>query len=101
MSSRARPGAKPTPTACTQISTQIRPLLPETIEGVLDIGGGMGGIDALINHEYGGTLDVVIVDGDRDPPAKVAERRRDRKPIPTARPLLNSWSLTASCTRNS
>jgi hypothetical protein len=52
----------------------IRPLLPETISGVLDIGGGMGGIDALINHEYGGTLDVVIVDGDRDPPAKVKQR---------------------------
>jgi hypothetical protein len=47
---------------------QIRPFLPATIEGVLDIGGGMGGIDALINHEHGGTIDVVIVDGDRDKP---------------------------------
>lgn len=47
---------------------QIRHLLPEKIEGVLDIGGGMGGIDALLNHEFGGTLDVVIVDGDRDKP---------------------------------
>lgn len=47
---------------------QIRQFLPEKIEGVLDIGGGMGGIDALINHEYGGNLDVVIVDGDRDKP---------------------------------
>jgi hypothetical protein len=36
---------------------------------VLDIGGGMGGIDALINFEHGGCIDVVIVDGDRDPPA--------------------------------
>lgn len=52
---------------------QIRPLLPAKICGVLDIGGGMGGIDALINHEYGGNLDVVIVDGDRDPPAKVKQ----------------------------
>jgi hypothetical protein len=47
----------------------IRPFLPEKIEGVLDIGGGMGGIDALINFEHGGCIDVVIVDGDRDPPA--------------------------------
>lgn len=47
---------------------EIRHLLPETIAGVLDIGGGMGGIDALINHEYGGTLDVVIVDGDQNLP---------------------------------
>lgn len=47
---------------------QIRDMLPATIAGVLDIGGGMGGIDALINHEFGGTLDVVIVDGDRDKP---------------------------------
>lgn len=52
---------------------QIRPLLPETIAGVLDIGGGMGGIDALINHEFGGNLDVVIVDGDRDAPIKVKQ----------------------------
>lgn len=47
---------------------QIRAFLPPTIEGVLDIGGGMGGICALINHEHGGTIDVVIVDGDRDKP---------------------------------
>jgi hypothetical protein len=46
----------------------IRSFLPEKIDGVLDIGGGMGGIDALINHEFGKTIDVVIVDGDRDPP---------------------------------
>ncbi len=50
----------------------IRHFIPETINGVLDIGGGMGGIDALLNHEYGGTIDVVIVDGDRDKP--VAEK---------------------------
>lgn len=48
----------------------IRHFFPEKVEGVLDIGGGMGGIDALINFEYGGTIDVVIVDGDRDPPTK-------------------------------
>jgi hypothetical protein len=53
---------------------QIRQFLPETIEGVLDIGGGMGGIDALINHEFGGNLDVVIVDGDRDPAVVPAEK---------------------------
>lgn len=47
---------------------QIRHFIPETIDGVLDIGGGMGGICALLNHEYGGTIDVVIVDGDRDKP---------------------------------
>jgi hypothetical protein len=52
----------------------IRPFLPEKIEGVLDIGGGMGGIDALINHEYGGNLDVVIVDGDRDQPQVPKEK---------------------------
>jgi hypothetical protein len=50
---------------------QIRHFFPDKVGGVLDIGGGMGGIDALINHEYGGTLDVVIVDGDRDKPVKV------------------------------
>lgn len=53
---------------------QIRQFIPETINGVLDIGGGMGGIDALLNHEYGGTIDVVIVDGDRDPPDPPREK---------------------------
>lgn len=52
---------------------EIRRFIPETINGVLDIGGGMGGIDALINHEYGGTIDVVIVDGDRDKPVVTAK----------------------------
>lgn len=47
---------------------QIRQWIPDGCNGVLDIGGGMGGIDALINHEYGGAIDVVIVDGDRDAP---------------------------------
>lgn len=47
---------------------QIRHFIPAEINGVLDIGGGMGGIDALLNHEFGGAIDVVIVDGDRDKP---------------------------------
>lgn len=53
---------------------EIRPFFPEQVGGVLDIGGGMGGLCALINREYGGTLDVVIVDGDRDPAAVPKEK---------------------------
>ncbi len=52
---------------------EIRQWIPDGCNGVLDIGGGMGGIDALINHEYGGALDVVIVDGDRDAPTVKAK----------------------------
>lgn len=40
--------------------------LPATCERVLDIGGGMGGIDALIATHYAQQPEVVIVDGIAD-----------------------------------
>lgn len=41
--------------------------LPADCQSICDIGGGMGGIDALLNRHYGG-VDVFILDGVADQP---------------------------------
>lgn len=38
------------------------------VKSVLDIGSGLGGINALINEENGGEVDVCLLDGANDPP---------------------------------
>ncbi|HVI92280.1 MAG TPA: hypothetical protein VM659_28580 [Dongiaceae bacterium] len=43
------------------------PYLPEACGAICDIGGGMGGIDALLSLHYGGT-DVFVLDGVADQP---------------------------------
>lgn len=45
----------------------IEPYLPPACDAVLDIGGGMGGIDVLLNEHYNG-CHVTILDGIADPP---------------------------------
>ena len=45
----------------------IAPYLPRTCESILDVGGGMGGIDVLLSEHYGG-CHVTILDGIDDPP---------------------------------
>lgn len=47
----------------------IKPYLPAECHATLDIGGGMGGINILINRHYGGELAVEILDGRDDRPA--------------------------------
>lgn len=47
---------------------KIEPFLPEECETVLDVGGGMGGINILLNEHYGGDLQVTLLDGVSDPP---------------------------------
>lgn len=37
------------------------------VQSVLDIGGGMGGIDVLLNQYYGGGLEIGVIDGLEDP----------------------------------
>jgi SAM-dependent methyltransferase len=44
------------------------PFLPARCRSILDVGGGMGGIDALLNAHYGGGVKVSILDGVDDPP---------------------------------
>lgn len=46
----------------------IEPYLPLTCDAILDIGGGMGGIDVLLNQHYGGDVAVTLLDGTHDAP---------------------------------
>lgn len=46
----------------------IRQHLPEKCESVLDVGSGMGGINALINWHYGGDVKTELLDGVNDTP---------------------------------
>lgn len=45
----------------------IEPYLPAACDALLDVGGGMGGIDALLSRHFGG-CHVTILDGLSDPP---------------------------------
>jgi hypothetical protein len=42
--------------------------LPDRCAHLLDIGGGMGGIDVLLHRRFGGQTEVDILDGLADPP---------------------------------
>lgn len=53
----------------------ILPFLPPDCHSVLDIGSGLGGINALLNHHYDGALHVCLLDGEKDPPVMRAHRR--------------------------
>lgn len=46
----------------------IAPHLPASCGSILDIGGGLGAIDALLVEKYGSACEVCILDGERDPP---------------------------------
>lgn len=47
---------------------EIRPFLPPMCWGMLDIGSGLGGIDALVSRHYGDQPYVNLLDGENDPP---------------------------------
>jgi hypothetical protein len=49
----------------------FEPYLPEQCDAILDIGGGMGGINVLLNHHYGGDCSVTLLDGTHDEPRMV------------------------------
>lgn len=51
----------------------MRPHLPPHCKKILDIGGGMGGIDILLAMHYGAR--VTIIDGIDDPPIVEAHRK--------------------------
>jgi len=46
----------------------IAAYLPRNCDALLDVGSGLGGIDALINDHYGGGVHVTLLDGVLDPP---------------------------------
>lgn len=52
----------------------IEPFLPPECDSILDIGGGMGGIDAILNDHYGGDCTVTLLDGVDDPPLMTKHR---------------------------
>lgn len=53
----------------------IEPFLPQDCASILDIGSGMGGIDAYINAHYGGGCHVTLLDGIDDPPEVTLHRK--------------------------
>lgn len=53
----------------------IKPFLPPDCRSILDIGSGLGGINALINNHYQGGVHVCLLDGEKDPPIMRAHRR--------------------------
>lgn len=46
----------------------MAPYLPEHCRALLDIGSGLGGIDAMLNRRYGGAVHVRLLDGTDDAP---------------------------------
>lgn len=46
----------------------IEPYLPKRCDSILDVGSGLGGIDALLNRHYGGECQVTLLDGVDDKP---------------------------------
>jgi len=46
----------------------IEPYLPKDCRTILDVGSGLGGIDALLNQHYGGECLVTLLDGVADRP---------------------------------
>lgn len=54
---------------------QMRMYLPPTCGAILDVGGGLGGIDALLVRKYGTDCEVCILDGENDPPVMHLHRQ--------------------------
>lgn len=74
----------------------IEPHLPEKCDHVIDVGSGLGGINALINRHYGGEITVSLIDGVNDKP-EVIRHNRTFNDMNVARDFLfkngvTSWS---------
>lgn len=54
---------------------EIRPHLPASCWGFLDIGSGLGGIDILVSRHYGDDPYVNLLDGEDDPPEMKLHRQ--------------------------
>lgn len=67
----------------------IEPYLPKNCESILDIGSGLGGINALINRYYGGDCRVTLVDGVKDK-AEVELHRQTFNDMGVARRFLEA-----------
>jgi len=49
-------------------------LLPDKCNSILDVGSGLGGIDAILNDHYGGDCQITLLDGVDDPPEVSSHR---------------------------
>jgi SAM-dependent methyltransferase len=58
-----------------ELMRSIEPHLPDACNNVLDIGGGMGGIDALLARRFGPDCEVTILDGEADLPVMTLHRK--------------------------
>lgn len=54
---------------------EIRPHLPESCWGILDVGSGLGGIDVLLSRHYRHHAYIHLLDGQDDPPKMVKHRQ--------------------------
>lgn len=54
--------------AIFMVYESMAPYLPEKCSKIVDIGSGLGGIDAVLNRHYGGFVEVCPVDGQDDQP---------------------------------
>lgn len=51
----------------------IKPYLPVQCARTLDVGGGLGGINCMINRHYGGNLHVEVLDADETEPVVIKQ----------------------------
>ena len=51
--------------SCMVDFNSIIPYIPKTIERLIDVGAGMGGVDVLLFKYYNGVPDLVLLDADR------------------------------------
>lgn len=53
----------------------IQPYLPVSCASILDVGSGLGGINAVLNEFYGGQCRITLLDGIEDPPTVELHRQ--------------------------
>jgi SAM-dependent methyltransferase len=71
----------------------IEPYLPLRCDSILDVGSGLGGIDALLNQHYGGDCRITLLDGVDDKPF-VQSHSKTFNHMGIARQFLNANGVT-------
>ena len=75
--------------------SSIAPFLPPQCGAVLDIGSGLGGIDAMLSKAYGGVPEIYLLDGMDDQPI-LQKHNRTFSRFPHARDFLTANGVPAS-----
>lgn len=58
-----------------EIYFQIKDFLPEECRSIMDVGSGLGGINAILNWHYGGNCKVTLLDGEETDPVCELHRK--------------------------